>query len=490
MPNSPLKPAGMRIEPPPSPPDAIGTSPPATAAAEPPDEPPGGAGRVPRVAGDAVQRGDADVEAAELAMPWSGRRGRRPPARSRVTMRRVAIGDAVREHERRLGVGPALDRVELLHADRHAAEREVDVGRAPRVRVRASMSRCVNALSSLASMAAREASSSSTGERSPDRNASTSEQASPNHGVSGMRVQVRRSGGARLLSVGSTSMDARQFLGLEPTHNPHRWVLPVDARASAPAAASCSAGAGWRRPSRARGHDGRPVVWATAQYLSYARPPTMMDVDVTIAAEGHQITQARAVAHVVDREILTVNAALGAASARCERPVGGDADGRHRPTTARRGATAIRARTRSCSASTCGWPTAATSATSTARPAPAGRRCGCACRRCSTCRRPRSRSSATTCRSGSARRSGRWPAATASTTRCGSRGSCRPSGCCSTSGCTRSRTASATGSCTCGPRTARCSRTASQSSIVRFWSPEVEASIRAEMGGKRRPTRR
>ena len=37
----------------------------------------------------------------------------------------------------------------------------------------------------------------------------------------------------------------------------------------------------------------------------------MMDVDVTIAAEGRQVTQARAVAHVVDREILTVNAALG-----------------------------------------------------------------------------------------------------------------------------------------------------------------------------------
>jgi acyl-CoA thioesterase len=32
---------------------------------------------------------------------------------------------------------------------------------------------------------------------------------------------------------------------------------------------------------------------------------------VTIAVNGHQITQARAVCHVADREILTVNAALG-----------------------------------------------------------------------------------------------------------------------------------------------------------------------------------
>ena len=36
-----MKPAGMRIDPPPSPPEAIGRRPPATAAAEPPEEPPG-----------------------------------------------------------------------------------------------------------------------------------------------------------------------------------------------------------------------------------------------------------------------------------------------------------------------------------------------------------------------------------------------------------------------------------------------------------------
>ena len=46
------------------------------------------------------------------------------------------------------------------------------------------------------------------------------------------------------------------------------------------------------------GTTGRPVVWATAQYLSYARPGTVMDIDVTVAVEGHQITQARAVGHV------------------------------------------------------------------------------------------------------------------------------------------------------------------------------------------------
>jgi acyl-CoA thioesterase len=59
------------------------------------------------------------------------------------------------------------------------------------------------------------------------------------------------------------------------------------------------------------GTSGRECVWATAQYLSYAKPGEVMDVDITLAVVGHQMTQARAVCHVGNREILTVNAALG-----------------------------------------------------------------------------------------------------------------------------------------------------------------------------------
>ena len=40
-PNSPVNPAGIRMDPPPSPPVQIGKSPPAIDAADPPDEPPG-----------------------------------------------------------------------------------------------------------------------------------------------------------------------------------------------------------------------------------------------------------------------------------------------------------------------------------------------------------------------------------------------------------------------------------------------------------------
>lgn len=101
------------------------------------------------------------------------------------------------------------------------------------------------------------------------------------------------------------------WLGLEPTHNPNRWVLPVVEGLSTHGGflfGGCGLGAAIEAME---GTTGRPVVWATAQYLSFATVGSVLDVDVTVAVSGHQITQARATGHVADREIFTVNAALG-----------------------------------------------------------------------------------------------------------------------------------------------------------------------------------
>jgi acyl-CoA thioesterase len=106
-------------------------------------------------------------------------------------------------------------------------------------------------------------------------------------------------------------MDARTFLGLEPTHNRFRWKLPVTQGIST-GGDFMFGGAGLGAAIAAmEGTSGRSTIWATAQYLSYARPGEVVDIDVVLAVEGHQMTQARAVCHVADREILTVNAALG-----------------------------------------------------------------------------------------------------------------------------------------------------------------------------------
>ncbi|MDQ1422708.1 MAG: acyl-CoA thioesterase [Acidimicrobiaceae bacterium] len=105
-------------------------------------------------------------------------------------------------------------------------------------------------------------------------------------------------------------MDARAFLGLCATHNPYRWNLEVTSGLITNGGFLMGGTGLAAAISAMEGTAARPCVWATAQYLDYAKLGEVVDIDVTVAVEGHQITQARAVGHVGNREILTVNAAL------------------------------------------------------------------------------------------------------------------------------------------------------------------------------------
>lgn len=106
----------------------------------------------------------------------------------------------------------------------------------------------------------------------------------------------------------------RRMLDLRPTHNPHRFTLAVTPGVAVgpPEAMFLFGGAGLAAAVAAlEAATGRPAVWATAQYLSYARPPSILDLDVIVPVSGKHTTQARVVGHVGETEILTVNAALG-----------------------------------------------------------------------------------------------------------------------------------------------------------------------------------
>jgi acyl-CoA thioesterase II len=145
--------------------------------------------------------------------------------------------------------------------------------------------------------------------------------------VSGQRVRASCPVVALVVAVVESAaiMDSRTFLGLEPTHNPFRWTLPVT-RGICTSGNFLFGGCGLGAAIEAlEGTSGRECIWAAAQYLSYARPGEVIDVDVTVAVEGHQMTQARAVCRVGNREILTVNAALG------ERPFDRDGQWEHLP---------------------------------------------------------------------------------------------------------------------------------------------------------------
>jgi len=105
------------------------------------------------------------------------------------------------------------------------------------------------------------------------------------------------------------------FLDVNATHNPHRWFLPLkdDLCVGPEGRAFMFGGVGLAAAIRAMEQTcGRPAIWATAQYLSFARPPSVLDLDVWVPTHGKHTSQARVIAHVGDKEVLTVNAALGA----------------------------------------------------------------------------------------------------------------------------------------------------------------------------------
>lgn len=116
------------------------------------------------------------------------------------------------------------------------------------------------------------------------------------------------------------NQNAQEWLGLQATHNPHRWHLPVTPQICT-GHGYLFGGSGLGAAIAAlEGTSGRPLVWATAQYLSFAKADSILDIDVTVAVEGRATTQARAVGHVGGTEIITVNAALGTRSVGIDTP--------------------------------------------------------------------------------------------------------------------------------------------------------------------------
>ena len=79
-------------------------------------------------------------------------------------------------------------------------------------------------------------------------------------------------------------MDDAEFLGLTPTDDPLRWRLPV-ADSLTTAKGSLFGGVALGAAITALEHvTARPLVWGTAQYLAYAAPPAVLDLDPRFSA--------------------------------------------------------------------------------------------------------------------------------------------------------------------------------------------------------------
>ena len=201
--------------------------------------------------------------------------------------------------------------------------------------------------------------------------------------------------------TGAPMTDARQFLGMEERGDPLHWRLEVVPELTTPGNflfGGCGLGAALVALEAAVG----PADGVVDGPVPVVRPDRRRSSTstVTLAAEGHRVTQARAVGTVGDTEILTVNAALGLpAVARRRGRVGRAA----RRAAARRVPAPAPARRssppRSSTRSTCGWPRAGPSRRSARGTAPRASRtapCGPGCPATSSPRRPPWPSSATT----------------------------------------------------------------------------------------------
>lgn len=104
------------------------------------------------------------------------------------------------------------------------------------------------------------------------------------------------------------------FLNLERTADPLRFRLPVtrDLCVGPEFHTFMFGGVGLAcAVEAAKQVAGRELIWATAQYLSYARPGSELEVDVRLPVQGHNVTQAVINLHCGDEVIISATAALG-----------------------------------------------------------------------------------------------------------------------------------------------------------------------------------
>ena len=106
-------------------------------------------------------------------------------------------------------------------------------------------------------------------------------------------------------------MDALEFFDLVPTEDRRRWRLPVVRDLCSGMGALFGGAALGAAIAVLEVVTDRPLVWATVQYLAFARPPDVVELEAPEVARGHHSSQARVLARVEGREIFTVLAALG-----------------------------------------------------------------------------------------------------------------------------------------------------------------------------------
>lgn len=109
-------------------------------------------------------------------------------------------------------------------------------------------------------------------------------------------------------------MTWQDFFAMRPNGRPDRWRLPVTDAVTGGVGQLFGGVAFGAAVAVLQELTGKPIAWATAQFLSNAFPPEVVELDATVVVDGRNFCQARLVGHVGDREVVSVLAALGAKS--------------------------------------------------------------------------------------------------------------------------------------------------------------------------------
>lgn len=107
---------------------------------------------------------------------------------------------------------------------------------------------------------------------------------------------------------------SRQFLGVEGTGSSLQWRLPITEQICLGPKGNVFMFGGVGLAAAivaAEQATGRNAVWASAQFLSYARIGDTLDLAVEVLNEGRNVSQLRVLATDAGNPILTVNAAVG-----------------------------------------------------------------------------------------------------------------------------------------------------------------------------------
>jgi acyl-CoA thioesterase len=105
-----------------------------------------------------------------------------------------------------------------------------------------------------------------------------------------------------------------RFLELQSTQSPLRWRFPVTLDVCVGPAGNIFmyGGVGLGAAMQAlETATGRSVLWATSQFLSVARPGSVIDLDLTLSVQGRRTSQARVIGRIDGDETFVVLAALG-----------------------------------------------------------------------------------------------------------------------------------------------------------------------------------